>query len=53
MDNQTRMTVRLPDDVHARLKRAADRNRRSLHSQLLIYVEQGLDREEEDHDETK
>jgi hypothetical protein len=46
MDNQTRMTVRLPDDVHARLKRAADRNRRSLHAQILRYVELGLSLDE-------
>ncbi len=40
------MTVRLPDDIHARLKNAADRNRRSLHAQLLIFVELGLSLDE-------
>ena len=46
MDNQTRMTIRLPDDIHARLKSAADQNRRSLHAQILRYVELGLSLDE-------
>jgi predicted transcriptional regulator len=50
MDNETRMTVRLPDDIHARLRAQAEHDRRSLHAQLLVYVERGLDQDEKDHD---
>jgi predicted transcriptional regulator len=35
-------TIRLPDDVAERLKKAAERDRRSVHAQMLIYIERGL-----------
>jgi predicted DNA-binding protein len=35
--------VRLPDGLHERLKEAAERNRRTLNSQIVWYLEQGLD----------
>lgn len=38
-------TIRLPDDVDERLKRAAARERRSVHAQMLVYIERGLDQD--------
>ena len=37
------ITLRLPDELHERLKVAAAQDRRSLHAQLLVYAEQGLE----------
>ena len=42
MTSEIKMSIRLPDDLHARLSRAADRNRRSMHAQMLIYIERCL-----------
>ena len=33
------IAVHLPDDLHARVKAAAEHDRRSLHSELLYAVE--------------
>jgi predicted transcriptional regulator len=44
-DDTTRMTIRLPDDLYERLKRAAERERRSAHAQMLAYIERGLDQD--------
>jgi hypothetical protein len=35
-----RFTLRLPDDLHAALQRAAQREYRSLHNQILIILEE-------------
>jgi predicted transcriptional regulator len=43
MTSDTKMSIRLPDDMHARLSRAAERNRRSMHAQMLVYIERCLD----------
>jgi predicted transcriptional regulator len=51
MDTEKRMTVRLPDDLHKRLERIARVNRRSLHAQLLVYLEDGLDQDEPGEDQ--
>jgi antitoxin FitA len=34
----------IPDDLHARLKASAERNRRSLNSEILVRLEQDLSR---------
>ena len=34
----------IPDDLHARLKASAERNRRSLNSEILVRLEQGISR---------
>ena len=34
----------IPDDLHARLKASAERNRRSLNSEILIRLEQDIRR---------
>lgn len=34
------ITLRLPDDLHERLKMEAERNRRSLHAEILWRLEQ-------------
>jgi hypothetical protein len=39
------ISLRLPDKLHERLKRAADRNRRSLHAEILWRLDQ--DQEED------
>ena len=40
------ITLRLPDELHERLKAAAEHDHRSLHAQVLVYAERGLDEEE-------
>jgi hypothetical protein len=41
-EDETRQTIRLPDTLLARLKAAADRDHRSVHGQMLTYIERGL-----------
>lgn len=36
------VNLRLPDDLHAIVKAAADRDRRSLNSMLIVLIERGL-----------
>ncbi len=38
------VTVRLPDDIMAKLKDEAERNTRSLSAQVLHYLKQGLEK---------
>jgi len=38
----TRQTIRLPDPLLARLRAAAEADHRSVHGQLLHYIERGL-----------
>ena len=38
------VTVRLPDDIMAKLKSEAERNTRSLSAQVLHYLKQGLEK---------
>lgn len=46
MSNNKRqyVTVRLPDDIMAKLKAEAERNTRSLSAQVLHYLKQGLEK---------
>jgi hypothetical protein len=37
-----RIGIDLPDELHARIKQAADDDRRSIHSQILWLLEQAL-----------
>ena len=37
------VTVRLPDEIMAKLKAEAERNTRSLSAQVLHYLKQGLE----------
>jgi predicted transcriptional regulator len=41
-----RFDLRLPDDLHDRLVVLAERERRSIHAQILRLIEEGLDRAE-------
>jgi predicted transcriptional regulator len=43
--DETKTTIRLPHDLDRRLKEAAERNRRSVHAQMLVYIERGLDQD--------
>jgi hypothetical protein len=38
------VTVRLPDDIMAKLKAEAERNTRSLSAQVLHHLKQGLEK---------
>jgi predicted HicB family RNase H-like nuclease len=38
------VNVRVPDDLHARIKAAAETDRRSLNAEILWLIEQGLER---------
>jgi predicted HicB family RNase H-like nuclease len=40
------VNVRIPDELHARIKRAAEQDRRSLNAEILHLAERGLDEEE-------
>jgi predicted transcriptional regulator len=44
--SETRTTIRLPEDLQKRLKEAAERNRRSVHAQILVCIERGLGQDE-------
>ena len=41
-DTETRQTIRLPDALLARLRAAADRDHRSVHGQMITYIERGV-----------
>jgi hypothetical protein len=38
-------SLRLPDELHARIKAAAEHERRSMHAEMLCMLERGLGRE--------
>ena len=42
------ITLRLPDELHERLKAAAEHDHRSLHAQVLVYAERGLDQDQDE-----
>lgn len=42
------ITLRLPYELHERLKRAAERNRRSLHAEILWRLEQDQEQDQEE-----
>jgi predicted transcriptional regulator len=48
--NDTRTTIRLPDDLHERARRLAARDRRSVHAELLVLIERGLEIEEREQE---
>jgi predicted HicB family RNase H-like nuclease len=37
-----RMTVRLPDDLHARVTQSAAKDRRTLNAQMIVLIESAL-----------
>jgi hypothetical protein len=39
---EIKQTVRLSPELHERLGQAAQRDRRSMHAQMIIYIERGL-----------
>ena len=45
-DSTKQISLQLPDKLHERLKRAADRNRRSLHAEILWRLEQDQEGDE-------
>lgn len=48
MADEVNMTIRLKPDLHDRLTRAAERDHRSKHAQMLVYIERGLDQDEQE-----
>lgn len=42
MSDDIKITVRLDPGMHERLTQAAERERRSLNSQMVTYIERGL-----------
>lgn len=42
-DSTVRFPVKLPDDVHASLKALAEKNRRSLHNEILFALDQHVE----------
>jgi hypothetical protein len=42
--NRKYVTVRLPDDIMAKLKAEAERNTRSLSAQVLHFLKQGFEK---------
>ena len=49
MADSVNTSLRIPRELHERLKRAADRNHRSLHNLLLHYVTAGVEQDERQH----
>ena len=45
MDDDTRITLRLPTDLHARVAAAAASGHRSLNGEILWLIEQALNEE--------
>lgn len=45
-EDETRQTIRLPNKLINRLRAAAEADRRSVHSLMLVYIERGLDADE-------
>ena len=41
-ETTTKHTIRLPGPLLARLRDAAERDHRSVHSMMLVYIERGL-----------
>lgn len=41
--NEKKFTLRIPDDLHEQLKRIADQDMRSLHSQILVMLREAAD----------
>ena len=39
---EVRVTLRMPESVHERAKAAAERDRRSLNTMLVVLIERGL-----------
>jgi hypothetical protein len=46
MTTDTRTTLRLPPALRDRLFDAAERDHRSMHQQILLYIERGLDQDD-------
>jgi predicted HicB family RNase H-like nuclease len=42
MEQETRITLRLPAALHEQLKEAIKTSRRSLNSEILVQIERGL-----------
>lgn len=42
-----RISLRMPDDLHAQVQQAAERDQRSLHAQILWLIQQSLTQGEE------
>ena len=42
------ITLRLSDELHERVKEAAERDHRSLAAQMLVYAERCLEQDQED-----
>jgi hypothetical protein len=47
-DKVVRFVLRLPPDLHDRLKALAARERRSLHSQILYLLQRAIDADQEE-----
>ena len=43
----TQATLRLPVELHARLKQLADEERRSLHAEILVLLDEALEARDE------
>ncbi len=41
---EKKYTIRIPDELHAQLKRLADQDMRSLHSQIIILLREAAAR---------
>jgi hypothetical protein len=42
------ISVRIPEDLHTRIKTASEQDRRSLNSEILWLIEQGLTKRDEE-----
>lgn len=45
-DEEKRLTIRIPADLHAKLTKRAENNRRSLNNEMIALLERFVDSEE-------
>jgi len=45
-----RTSIRLPDELHERVRQVAERDRRSVHAELLWLIERGLEEADQDQE---
>lgn len=41
-DNEKRLTLRLPEDIHEEISRLAEEDYRSLHSEIIVLLKEAI-----------
>jgi len=48
--DERQLTLRLPIEMHAKVKDIAEKERRSIHAQLVQFVDNGIERWDKEHE---